>query len=239
MKIHSRRLHEKADNKSDEFLDRQEHPQQYRVPGPFPNRADLECEANFRILGKASREPKALCVRRVFRLLQLMREAEEYRLRIYEHCFRLENAELRALSTSYFDRLKTIERLGKRYHWSPALRGPDYRGLTQMITWRKGTDDQNWENWAVWWLMEHAAHGSSGLSRSYILRFRHCAHCSEWFYAMTDHQRYCGINCRQKAHAASAEFREKRARYMREKYRPREKELDQRAKKGIKHGKAT
>jgi hypothetical protein len=230
MQAQTRRLRNQADDEFEEFLDRLEHRQQYRVPGPTPNRANCADEANLRILGKASREPKAPCVRRVFRLLQLMREAEEYRLRLYEHCFRLENAELRALSTLYFDRLRTIERLGKRYHWSPTLRGPNYRGLTQMITWRKGTVNQNWENWAVWWLMEHAAHGSSELSRSYILRFRQCGHCSKWFYAMTDHQRYCGINCRQKSHATSAEFREKRARYMREKYRPLEKQRDMSAK---------
>ena len=225
------------------------------------DRRKLAEAAELRILRKARHEPNALCVRRVLRLLQLMREAEEYRLRIYERCLRLESAEydlptrlkhgdeivskqfsdpdMRALSTLYFDRLKTIEQLGKRYRWSPTLRGASFDGLTQMVTWRKGTEDQNWENWAVYWLMGHAASGSSALSRSYILRFRQCDHCSKWFYAITDHQRYCGVNCRQKSHATSMEFREKRARYMREKYRPQEKQREQKAIKGGKHGKAT
>jgi len=220
--------------------------------------------AEFRILRKAHREPKAPCVRRVLRLLQLMREAEQYRLQLYEHrlrltspdrsySFSLEHAtqkfrdpDMRALSTSYFDRLKTIEQIGKRYRWSPTLRGFSFGGLEQMVTWRKGTDNQNWENWAVYWLMAHAAHGSSGLSPSHILHFRQCGHCSKWFYAMTEHQRYCAVNCRQKSHATSTEFKEKRARYMRETYRPREKrqakfatELAKKATKEAKHGKAT
>ena len=200
--------------------------------------------ADHRILSKAQQEPNAPCVRRVLRMLQLMREAEGFRLHLYERCLsagklpdgdsivslEVNDPELRVVSKSYFDRLKEIERLGKRYRWSPTLRGWAFGdGLAEMFTWRKRTDDENWENWAICWLMKHAASGSSGISESYILRFRQCRQCSAWFYALTDHQHYCKDACRQKFHASSPEFRAKRARYMRERYRPNEKERERRA----------
>jgi hypothetical protein len=224
-------------------------------PGSIPERFNVAIDAEW-ILDKARQEPRDPCVRRVLRLIQLMREAEEYRLQIYERRLRLQrehdlpdydelltwkssDPDMRAFSGLYFNRLKAIEQLGKRYRWSPTLRGANFHGLTQRVTWREGAGNKSWENLAVWLLMGLATRGSSGLSGSYILRFRQCDHCSKWFYGMTNHQRYCGINCRQKSHASSTEFREKRARYMREKYRPQQKELDQRTLKGIKHGKAT
>src|SRR6266567_297964 len=86
--------------------------------------------ADHRILRKARQEPNAPCVRRVLRMLQLMREAEGFRLHLYERCLSARNhfadpdniasqevndPELRVLSRSFLDRLKEIERLGKRY----------------------------------------------------------------------------------------------------------------------------
>jgi hypothetical protein len=137
--------------------------------------------------------------------------------------------DLQALNLEYRDALRTIEKLGKRYHWSPTVRGGDFLGLQRMFTWNKRTSDQVWENWAIFWLMSHVE--SSGLSASRILRFRKCRRCSAWFYAVTDHQLHCRASCRQKFHADSPEFRAKRARYMRERYRPQEKKRDVRAKR--------
>jgi hypothetical protein len=54
--------------------------------------------------------------------------------------------------------------------------------------------------------------------------------CKRWFFAVTKHQRYCAKTCRIRQVARSQLFKERRARYMREKYRPQIKQLEERAK---------
>jgi hypothetical protein len=68
--------------------------------------------------------------------------------------------------------------------------------------------------------------------RGLLERFRVCGEpeCKRWFFAITNHQRYCGEACRIRHVAQSQSFKEKRARYMREKYRPQIKQLEERAK---------
>jgi hypothetical protein len=77
---------------------------------------------------------------------------------------------------------------------------------------------------AISWLMDHihAVH-----------RIRRCrlAECGKWYFAVTDHQKYCGDRCRKRDAQQGPEFKRKRAEYMREKYRPHQKELDARAKR--------
>jgi len=61
-------------------------------------------------------------------------------------------------------------------------------------------------------------------------RVRRCFECKRWFFAITEHQKYCRDRCR-KSHAAQGEvFLEKRRTYMRD-YRQRQKEADTRAKR--------
>ena len=177
-------------------------------------------EANAKILHRVRQDPQASCVQRVLNLLNLIREVEELRLEPRKGY----SGDIHALSLALKERLKTVERLGKRYRWSPALTGDYSLGLTSTFTWSERTRDSKWENEAVSWLMKHA--NTSGRSPSRILRFRICQKCPTWFYALTDHQHYCTAKCRQKFHSASAEFRAKRATYMRERYRPAEKERD-------------
>jgi hypothetical protein len=63
-------------------------------------------------------------------------------------------------------------------------------------------------------------------------RVRRCDECSKWFFADTAWQKYCKTGaCRQKHAARSPEFKEKRARYMREKYLPLKKQLKRLAEK--------
>lgn len=70
------------------------------------------------------------------------------------------------------------------------------------------------------------------LQRGLLERLRVCdePNCKRWFFAMTNHQRYCAGACRIRHVARSQSFKEKRARYMREKYRPQMKQLEERAK---------
>ena len=63
-----------------------------------------------------------------------------------------------------------------------------------------------------------------------VHRFRCCVECQRWFFAITEHQRYCGDRCRKRHAAYGRLFKDKRARYMRE-YRSKEKARDLNAKK--------
>ena len=58
--------------------------------------------------------------------------------------------------------------------------------------------------------------------------YRDTAH---WFYAITDHQKYCSPRCRVQEHSQGEGFKRKRARYMREKYRPALREHEASAKR--------
>lgn len=76
---------------------------------------------------------------------------------------------------------------------------------------------------AISWLMDHihAVH-----------RIRRCRHaeCRKWFFAVTEHQKYCGDRCRKRDAAQGESFKEKRRIYMRT-YRIEEAERDARSKR--------
>ena len=67
------------------------------------------------------------------------------------------------------------------------------------------------------------------LNQGEISRFRKCLDCHQWFYAIRRHQQYCGDVCRRRHEAQSPTFKEKRRTYMRERYRPLQKELHERS----------
>lgn len=59
-----------------------------------------------------------------------------------------------------------------------------------------------------------------------------CEHgCHTWMYRRKGSDRFCSRRCRQAEHARSPEFKAKRARYMREDYRPKEAERNRKALK--------
>jgi hypothetical protein len=80
------------------------------------------------------------------------------------------------------------------------------------------------EPFMIAWLLDAVNQGS-------ISRFRGCLECHQWFYAIRAHQQFCGDSCRRRHEAQSPAFKEKRAQYMRERYRPLQKELEERSKK--------
>jgi hypothetical protein len=86
------------------------------------------------------------------------------------------------------------------------------------------SNDEESECQAVAWIMDHIAA---------VHRIRRCnrLECSKWFFAVTDHQKYCGDDCRKREAQQGPEFKRKRAEYMRDTYRPRQKELDAKAKR--------
>jgi len=79
------------------------------------------------------------------------------------------------------------------------------------------------EHYSVQWIVENV---------DAVQKVRRCrvATCRKWYYAKTDHQKYCGGACRQKDAAQGDDFKEKRRVYMK-KYRSEEAERDARAKR--------
>ncbi len=111
------------------------------------------------------------------------------------------------------------------YRWAPkveVVRG----SISRTETWRETGDG---EYFVVWLLLKE-------LSEGRIDRLRRCIHCGRWFYSRTDHQKYCSGRCRTGEHSQGAEFRKKRARYMREQYRPALRERDASAKRNVRKG---
>lgn len=118
----------------------------------------------------------------------------------------------------------------ERYHSQSHVFNSGYDRLYRSIVFPAKTADDAWEHRAVYWLLKfldgpaYYANVPSGLSR-----FRRCAACSRWIFAVTDHQRFCGERCRKHYAAQSPEFKTKRRIYMKERYRPQQKELQRRS----------
>ena len=194
-----------------------------------------------RILSKVNAKTTSPRVDRVLWLLEALIKAERLRLQLYEATYigtgnsisvtsrydairdSFADPQLQALNLEFQETLKQIEQSLKRYRWTPTIRSGDFYGLTERHIWPKKSAEDNWENWAVFWLINHAAEGSSGRSQSLILRFRRCRQCQTWLYARTKHQEHCSARCRKKLHSESPEFKGKRAKYMRETYRPQQR----------------
>jgi len=75
------------------------------------------------------------------------------------------------------------------------------------------------EGGAVAWLVEH-------IDTAHRIRRCHRLQCRKWFFAITDRQKYCTDHCRKTDAQQGPEFRKRRAEYMRERYRPTQKERD-------------
>jgi hypothetical protein len=69
--------------------------------------------------------------------------------------------------------------------------------------------------------------------KGYLSRYRECAQCRSWFYALTNHQRFCKDSCRKRYASKSDEYRGKRRAYMR-RYRKDQKAMDEKSKKRVK-----
>jgi predicted nucleic acid-binding Zn ribbon protein len=135
---------------------------------------------------------------------------------------------LQSLNHNLCDRLARIDRRLRKYRWTPAVR---YGGsFLEYVT--KWPTEAEWENRTVLDLLESLK--GQGLNTSQIQRYRRCRLCSNWFYAVTAHQKNCSDTCRKKFNSNSDKFRAKRASYMRERYRPLLKELQENSKKTAK-----
>jgi hypothetical protein len=114
----------------------------------------------------------------------------------------------------------------RRYRWMPMAQGlfGKFEITERPVTTSTG-QWAYWERGAVGTLLS-LAKKPGGLSR-----LRRCLECTQWFYAIRGHQQFCGESCRRRHTAQDPMFKEKRATYMRETYRPGEKERDARSKR--------
>ena len=108
----------------------------------------------------------------------------------------------------------------ERYRWTPELSVSESSSGRIWYRWDERTEACYHENLAVRVFLDAFIEGR-------INRYRPCAHCGNWFFAFTDHQKYCDVKCRVKDHSQSDDFKKKRADYMRKRYRPLMKHLEQ------------
>ena len=173
------------------------------------------------------------------RLIQLLNMGTTKRLeRIVETCHRLDQiGESIAASGDSKDsaREKEFSRLLKElnqhlsgFRWHPVLAGYFDRGFYfhTRFSFHAATHQERVENQAVEWLIRHIKD---------VNRIRLCKReaCGKWFWASRQDQKYCSDNCRNLDHQKGADFKRKRAEYMKQ-YRQDQKILDNLAKQLLK-----
>jgi hypothetical protein len=114
----------------------------------------------------------------------------------------------------------------RRYRWGAQVEG----GTGSFLIMRYAATNPNyglarWEAESVGMLLEIASRPGE------LSRLRRCSECQHWFYATRAHQQFCGEACRRRHTAQDPQFKEKRATYMREVYRPEQRTKDERGKR--------
>jgi len=116
---------------------------------------------------------------------------------------------------------------GDQYKWhpcvDPSMGSGSHFKLAFAIVGVEFDHARSLEHYAVQWIVQHI---------DAVQKVRRCQvpTCRQWYYAKTDHQKYCGDACRQKDAAQGDDFKEKRRVYMK-KYRSAEAERDAQAKR--------
>jgi len=121
--------------------------------------------------------------------------------------------------------LTELYKLTARYRWRYVVRYPGSPSIREMWMLHEPvaqSSADSSEGFVVGWILS---------SQTHVDRIRRCDDCTKWFYAFTEHQKFCADRCRKHYAARSEEFRKKRAIYMRERYRPTVKEREQLAKR--------
>ncbi len=117
-----------------------------------------------------------------------------------------------------------------RYKWYPCVLGSmdaeSHFKVLYLIVVKSHDMALASEHYAIPWIVNHV---------DVVSRIRRChlQQCRKWFFAKTDHQKYCGGNCRQQNASHGQSFKENRRLYMK-KYRSEEAERNARAKRSAK-----
>lgn len=133
----------------------------------------------------------------------------------------------RKVKDAEFAYRRTLDALNvalRRYRWGATVSG-DVDGFRSELTPVTNSKSSwaNWESVIVAMLLEGTKKPDE------LSRFRRCSQCQQWFYAIRGHQQFCGESCRRYHEAQDPEFKEKRRVYMRERYRPQQKDLQKRS----------
>jgi len=137
----------------------------------------------------------------------------------------------REMNQEYRDCLTELHSRLQRYHWRFVVWDGGYQWLRRFMAPRnkgKGRNEQT-EAYLVDQFVRLVPERLFSEAPSQLFYFRKCRDCSRWFYAVTEHQRFCGQACRRHYAAQSPGFKEKRRIYMREQYRPQQKEQQERS----------
>jgi hypothetical protein len=118
-----------------------------------------------------------------------------------------------------------------KFQWLPAIFGvtqPEPHFKVRYLMFAGNSDDAAlaMEQYATQWIVDH-------IDAVHRIRRCHFPECHKWFFAKTDHQKYCGGNCRQRDASQGESFKRKRRVYMK-KYRREEAERDAKAKRHAK-----
>src|SRR6202158_2968542 len=197
-----------------------------------------------RIVAHLNGQPRSAAVKRVARFIQLFNRARELNdsFRVFFESkdemrsllrspslaeyggnngsgtgWTFKSPELQALNDQLNRVLTELNKLAKRYWWHPLIMHQGYEMDTLSIAECDATEWRSWETRAVWWLC--AKDGK------WIDFFRQCGDCRRWFFAVAEHQSYCGSACRQRHASCSDEFKQRRRLYMRG-YRQDEKDRE-------------
>ena len=168
---------------------------------------------------------------RVEKLLSLLVAAEVHRQQSLPRSAPTTASEFvryaRGLSEAEFAYQETLEEVRnalKRYRWSSSVEG-NIEGFHEVLeSERTEAEYSTWEYGVVRLLLDRIR------TPGELLRFRRCSDCQNWFYASTSHQRFCGPSCRRRYTADSAEFKAKRRNYMKNVYRPQQRQQEARGK---------
>src|SRR5262252_10765597 len=161
--------------------------------------------ANRNLIDALNEKPSP-AVRRITKLAEMLREAarlsEELRLLdINEDAFmsqlRKLNQLMPELNASIYQYIVHPRVYVRMSRTGPAL------SATYLCAAR--TDQGAKERRAIQFLVENV---------ELIGRIRRCRECKAWFFAVTDHQKFCGDKCRVHYASHSEDFKEKRALYM-------------------------
>jgi hypothetical protein len=134
------------------------------------------------------------------------------------------NRKMRESETAYHQTLEELNVALRRYRWGANVQG-DINGFRSYLE-PLAVEEGSWSYWESFIVAEllQCANEPGGVSR-----FRRCSECQNWFLRRTEHQHFCDESCRRSHAAQDPGFKEKRRTYMRERYRPLQKELQKRS----------
>jgi hypothetical protein len=180
--------------------------------------------------------------KRIKRIVEECKEAIQLTERISHYSVQGTESDI-ALREERHRILVSLNACLSKYKWTPVIRNSVTINSYFQITFEAGPNpvlvqprpygeriDFNtpsgaafFENRAVQWIVRNIGA---------VHRIRRCHHlqCRKWYFAVTDHQKYCGEDCRKRDASQGESFKEKRRVYMK-KYRSEEAERDTRAKR--------